>query len=515
MYFHLILVLCVALTGAKPSDSSKNLPKPKDMATLGMVDGEVDGNTTTITIRLDRKPGWDAIPPIESHGSFLQIVLPETIVPEPGKFFDGGSQLVPKIAVFQLTPQNAGIRLFVNGDAAIAQSVLRSAVLGRRVIISFDQSKIDAAKAKLAQTDKNHRETKKVADSSREKPDAVAEFEDQVPEFIDGFAKVESATSVIARTEVKRDLPPPALVLKRENSLKDVDGEFSQTNQDTPIEKNGHITTSKIMAERNSDKINTEAKDLGTSVSKLKLENITDHNLNQLAPKENGLREKLIQVTAFSGVMFGLLLITFACRSVIRRRVRSALGQETVDMKMIANLPLAARQKLSLVQVGDERILVGVTPEHVSFIANLSKSQHAVGFGKILSHTEIEGVTTQEKPILPMAPAPRPKLKEIPGNDELSLSEVIVPREPPATKMVAPRPPVSPRDDSKRGVTNRVNIAVGDDGAREVNPVKKQVNSPRKKASSAQVDDNKPASQEAVDDVTKMIRDKLRQLKSI
>ena len=40
-------------------------------------------------------------------------------------------------------------------------------------------------------------------------------------------------------------------------------------------------------------------------------------------------------------------------------------------MKTMATLPLAARQKVSLIQVGDERILIGVTPEAVTFLTTI------------------------------------------------------------------------------------------------------------------------------------------------
>lgn len=509
--FFLAITNVAAATATKVA---KNLPEPKYMTTLGMVDGEVEDNSTNITIRLDKKPNWDVVPPIESHGNFLQVVIPDTIVPEPGKFFDSGTELVPKIAVFQLTPSNAGVRLFINGDASIAKKSLKAAVVGRRVIISLDQSKINANKV-ADLSSKTSPDAQNIKQSKEPEVNRAGESDEQIPDFIDGIARVESATSIIARTEVKRDLPPPSLILKGE--------ELSKSESVRSQEENDRSPRTLDSSSLNEDKSGDERRaSLGESQNIQEKNKSAENELSKSVASSglatgNGidLRQKLVQVTGFIGGMLAILLLSFAFRGFFRKRLRAVSGQDQIDLKMLSSLPLAPRQRLSLVQVGDERILIGVTPENISFIANLSKQAQPYGFGKVLAHTEIEGAEKATVPTLAMSPAPRPKLKDIPGNDESTLGDVVVPRQTIPSPSLPARDSTSAVESRKKYSGSRVNVAVGDDGAREVSPTKRQVSTGKVKSSGAKIADSKPASRESVDDVTKMIRDKLRQLKSI
>lgn len=491
----LVLVAGTAFAAPKAATPPKKLPGTKIMTTLGLIDGESDDKGTTITVRLDKKPAWEKVPELQNHGSFLQLVLPETIVPEPGKFFDGGSPFVPKIAVFQLTPSEAGIRFFLAADAARTRAALSSALLDNRIVLTLDHQRLASGLAEGQPVEK----LGPVAAGSAPGP-ALTETPDEIPDYVDAIAKVESAESVIARTQIDRELPPPAEVLKGEaaaaTTVTSLAGEAS------PAEAT-RVAASEVkpavVAPKAAGAKASAAKGPAAAAPLAPAEE--DGRRKQLGSNAGiDLREKLVQVTLFFGAMLGLLLLSFAMRSTLRRRARAATGEQPIDMKMLASLPLAARQKLSLVQVGDERILIGVTPENVTFIANLSKQAPPAGFGKILAQAEQLAAPTREPRTLPMAPAPRPKLKDLPGNDEESLREPPAPR--PASPAAAPAPAPAPA--AKKPAPQRVNIAVGDDGPKEVAAVKR-----------SKPADNKPASRESVDDVTKMIRDKLRQLKSI
>ena len=82
----------------QPVDKVPLAESENTLITLGEIDGESTSNLSLVTIRLDQTPSWKTLGPIQNHGSFLQIVLPGTIVPEPGKFYDGGNSYLPKIA---------------------------------------------------------------------------------------------------------------------------------------------------------------------------------------------------------------------------------------------------------------------------------------------------------------------------------------------------------------------------------------------------------------------------------
>jgi flagellar biogenesis protein FliO len=492
----LLLVAGTAFAAPKAATPPKKLPGTKIMTTLGLIDGESDDKGTTITVRLDKKPTWGTVPELQNHGAFLQLVLPETIVPEPGKFFDGGSPFVPKIAVFQLTPSEAGIRFFLASDAAKTRAALSSALLDNRIVLTLDHQKLATDLAESQPV-----ETLGPVAAGAAVESAATETPEEIPDYVDAIAKVESAESVIARTQIDRELPPPAEVLKAEAPASAAVASAASAAAPMPLPKtSGAEAGAKpaALVPKPGVAKATAAKALAAAAPLAPLEE--DGSLKRLGSNAGiDLREKLVQVTLFFGAMLGLLLLSFAMRSTLRRRTRALTGEQPIDMKMLASLPLASRQKLSLVQVGDERILIGVTPENVTFIANLSKQAAPAAFGKILAQAEQLAAPAREPRTLPMAPAPRPKLKDLPGNDEESL------REPPAPRPAAPAPAAAaPAPATKKPAPQRVNIAVGDDGPKEVAAVKR-----------SRPADNKPASRESVDDVTKMIRDKLRQLKSI
>lgn len=491
----LLLVAGTAFAAPKAATPPKKLPGTKIMTTLGLVDGESDDKGTTITVRLDKKPAWETVPELQNHGAFLQLVLPETLVPEPGKFFDGGSPFVPKIAVFQLTPSEAGIRFFLARDAAKTRAALSAALLDNRIVLTLDHQKLASGLAEGRPAERPG----PVAASATPAEQAATETPDEVPDYVDAIAKVESAESVIARTQIDHELPPPAEVLKAEAPVSAAVA--SSGGAASPAAKTS-VAEAEVKSASAAPKpgVSKVAAGRGPAAAVPLAPVEADGSLKRLGANAGiDLREKLVQVTLFFGAMFGLLLLSFAMRSTLRRRTRAATGEQPIDMKMLASLPLAARQKLSLVQVGDERILIGVTPESVTFIANLSKQVAPAGFGKILADAEQLAASAREPRTLPMAPAPKPKLKDLPGNDEESL------REKPASRpMARVAQAAAPVPAAKKPAPQRVNIAVGDDGPKEVAAVKR-----------SKPADDKPASRESVDDVTKMIRDKLRQLKSI
>ncbi len=373
---------------------------------LGVVDAESDGKLSAVNIRLADKPTWTKPEALEDHGTFLQIQLPNTIVPEPGKFFDGSGSLIKKIAVFQLTPTTAGVRLFVEKDAAKVRQVAEAELLDKRVVVTIDHAKLDALIAAETGVD-------------LQKP-------------------AQTADEVIAATKVERDITAPSDVLKGE----------------TPAFKVGGID----------------------------------------------LRSKLIQVSMFMGGMLLLMAMAFMAKPMMKKRRAAKAGAEPIlDMKMLATLPLAARQKLSLIQVGDEKILIGVTPENVSFITAIGRpAQQAAHPAPAPMPRAFSGFLGGQE-----APMPAPKLKDIPGNDAESLraapatpvtpvvkkGRIDVPAVAKTTRtpVAAPTPTTIP---AKRS-TNRLTIAVGDDGAKRI---------------------DEPAPGKAIDDVTRLIREKLRNL---
>ncbi len=79
--------LAVFLLGICKVVLAQEVPASPVPMTLGLIDSDSDQKQTTITVRYDSKPGFSK-PKIEAHSSFVQVILPMTIVPKPGSFFE-------------------------------------------------------------------------------------------------------------------------------------------------------------------------------------------------------------------------------------------------------------------------------------------------------------------------------------------------------------------------------------------------------------------------------------------
>ena len=224
-------------------------------------------------------------------------------------------------------------------------------------------------------------------------------------------------------------------------------------------------------------------------------------------------REKHTQVAIFSTFMLILLIASRFFKPFLRRRA-SGLGdfnpEPPVTIKTLASLNLASRQKVSLLQVGGEKILIGITPENVSFLTTIGASQHtgpatkAIGVMPTRSaQAAITGATQDFSTVLAnsedtiaMQPTPQPR-RPTPK------PPVVKPQaaEPSITSSRAAVKPKSP-------TANRINIAIDEEGI-------KHVAANRQPAKSAASTNDNPAGQAAIDDVTRMIREKLKTLRSL
>lgn len=427
-----ILLLGTPALAAAPA---KSLPAAKDLATLGLIDAESDESTTTVTVRLEEKPSWTKPRDLQDHGTFLQLVLPSVIVPEPGKFFEGSGPHVKKIAVFQLTPSDAGVRIFVEGSAAKVKAATTLELLDKRIVLSMSHADIPAPDAPLAFVG------------------PPAPVGPPVPEAgKDGS----SADAIIAKTVVRHDPKPSDLIKKDKGGLK----------------------------------------------------------LDQAAAGGFDLRGKLIQVAMFLGGMIVLMVLALAVKPYLRHRRAKIAGfeEQPLTMKTLATLPLAARQKVSVIQVGDEKILIGVTPENVTFLTTIGKSQPQQQFVSAplparvpptFSKMLADGATQGEVELRPRAQIPASK-----------------PAPAPAPKVQAQLPeetrpaPKRPRAEGASGKGSKINIAVGDDGVQDLG--RPTPPPPARKVPVAKPAAPAPAGEQAaIDDVTKMIREKLRSLRSI
>jgi flagellar protein FliO/FliZ len=72
----------------------------------------------------------------------------------------------------------------------------------------------------------------------------------------------------------------------------------------------------------------------------------------------------VLQVALYLGLIVGLIVVLgFVARKLGQNNFQTGGG-----MKVVSSLPLGMKEKLVLVQIGEQQILVGVTPSSISRI---------------------------------------------------------------------------------------------------------------------------------------------------
>jgi len=232
---------------------------------------------------------------VEEHGTFLQVLVPNSITANPGKFIDGSGDVVKKIVTFQSAPNEVSIRLFIDGDGpAIAKQTFVD-VLSNRLLLTVD---------------------------------------DVAP------------TAAIAATTGVADAPAP-------NTLA-----ASATEATASTENNNR-----------------------------------------------NLQQKMTSLTIYSAGALFLLLVVLGLRPLIRRRQQQNSGaSEIPTFKTLAVHSLGPKQKIAVVKVGDQRLLLGITPSNISILQNIDLPMALASAGAPAMPARIE--------------APRPKAhRPIPGKN--------------------------------------------------------------------------------------------------
>ena len=133
-YRHL-LVIFICMLPSLPSWASI-----EPLALTG-VNGNVIGNSTLITLDLDRAPSWQEVA-VQSRGNSLELTLPDTVISEAGKFNSINSPYVLKLLPLQLEAQTAAVRVFASTEGSLLQKATTIEVAGKQIIVFVDHSKL-------------------------------------------------------------------------------------------------------------------------------------------------------------------------------------------------------------------------------------------------------------------------------------------------------------------------------------------------------------------------------------
>ena len=108
---------------------------------LQHVTGSVIGNSTLITLELDRIPVWNEVA-VHSRGSSLELRLPNTTTDSAGKFHPVSSPYVLKLLPLQLDANTTSLRIFANTAGKLLRQATTVEVAGKQIVVFVDHSKL-------------------------------------------------------------------------------------------------------------------------------------------------------------------------------------------------------------------------------------------------------------------------------------------------------------------------------------------------------------------------------------
>ena len=357
---------------ADSAQSSAPLNSRAKATALGTITTEVEGDLTIVTARLNKTPDWKEVP-LEEHGTFLQIKLPQTQIPASGEFIDGNGPFLRKLATFQLPGDDGALRLFINQDATKAKLATTAELLGDRLIITIDHKKLEQL-------------------------------------ITPQVGKQDTAAEIIANTTVEKTSPAPSDLIGAE-----------------------------AMAKASSKQDPAEIINLGPQLTKL---------------------------AAFGAVLFLSLAGAHWARARRMKRNRGSFDRpslEPASLRILSTVNIGPKQRLSLVQVGDQQILLGISADAINMITNVESKPRQNSFARQLD-----------------AANPNADIR-LKSADEIS---PVRPQRRPGASSTTQAKSESPLKGS------RINVGVGEEGLTNMK--------------------NQPANSDG--DITKILRDRLRNL---
>jgi flagellar protein FliO/FliZ len=417
---------------------AQNAPASPTLMTLGPIDGESDQKSSVITLRYDSKPGFQK-PLVEAHGSFLQIVLPNTLVLKPGVFQDANSPYIRKFAPFQLDEDTAALRLFVTKEAENLAPAVSVDILENRVLIIVDHEKAEKAIGPAFNG---------VPVRGGPSPEEVVKQVAVRSDIPDPISLMANPKTLEPSAPDRAPLPSPAL-LGEAAVAQSAPGSASalRTPLATPMKAEAQAAGSEASPPRWADSIET----------------------------------KLIAVAIFCALMIGLLIALKSWRRVATKALPPGAD---FSLRTLASHALGPKQKITVIQVGQEQILLGVSPEGISFLTSLRPQTENPSMGRMPLDPSLYQKT--------LSPSPkRAPLRE--AEEALPRPSTISRSANRQTRDMEPRT-------SGAEPGSSIRYGVGDEGIKNL----------KSKTASAP-----SANDESLEDVTRLIRKKLKDLPKV
>lgn len=215
------------------------------------------------------------------------------------------------------------------------------------------------------------------------------------------------------------------------------------------------------------------------------------------------LSSRLNSVAVFSAIMLLGLLALYFSKGFLRRRRGGAENGETFQMKILSSMMMAPKQRLALIEICNERILVGVSPGQLSYLTTLnSNAKRQPAFG--LSEPSVGLPPQLQQYFQRQSPAATPTVDLKPA--PITMLEDDVDPKLASRKISRQNPAIEPqRNLARETPARRINVAISDDGIES--RLEPQTRRPKNET---RVDDGGD-----IGDVTRIIREKLKNLSHV
>lgn len=211
--------------------------------------------------------------------------------------------------------------------------------------------------------------------------------------------------------------------------------------------------------------------------------------------------EKLIWVSLFFIFAFSSF---FAIRPIIRRH-KKRLAQENQDSLVnLGSLALAPKQHLSLIQVGREKLLFSVGPEGISLLKDMADHQKAIQLQKLVP-AGITGASAQ------VSEPPKPRVEsqsfaKLGGRTNFSETT------PRAKARPTPTKKIEGPEENKKPRAELPNHSIRKNDNPPESKVPDDLDGPAFKTELSNKKQEDSAGPESIEDITNLLREKLRNL---
>lgn len=360
--------------------SSKKIPSHSKKGRLNVVksvNAETDESSSIISVFLERTPSWQR-PKVSFQKNFVQVELKGITVLEPGKSYPTKSPHFKKIIPYQIKPGLSALRIYLAKPAKFYEKALSCDILGERLLIYLDHSFIDAPAANAVREERLSQEVDKVIATTkvnRSIPDPAALSGKAVSKTIGKNSAKASAKALAAKTEQKEvkaaldyDIPSAT---EQAVAVKNAPKAAAQSTKAKDLKKEAKSTagaTKQSVAESPvTDPLPWEK---GSSSS-------AEASATKPSAEAEGFYSKLQDKMKTVAVITVFLLMLLGAVHYYRRKkgqhgglaVQTPHGKLAVpSLKPLASYSIGPKQKLTLIGLNNKMILLGVSADSIQYL---------------------------------------------------------------------------------------------------------------------------------------------------